>query len=806
MNSDETRLDPGDEGNARPDAEWPLIEGYRVKRLLGSGGMGEVYLAEQLEPVQRDVALKIISEQSSRGLGGAMFEVERQILAHLHHPAVAQIFDAGSTRDGRPFFAMEWVQGEPIDEFCQSFNQSLNQSGELSRRQLLELFIRVCHGVDHAHRRGVIHRDLKPANVLVRSVDGTALPKIIDFGIAASTFEQGGRMRSSRSDRAGTRAYMSPEQRNGDAQGLDSRTDVYALGLMLFELLTGQRPRLDEHPATLHQFREALLHPGSSPGAGDAEAGDGENAATAAAQAQQLARELRFIIARALAEDREQRYASAAELARDLRNFMEDRVVRAVPDSRIYRLRKFVQRHRLPVAAGSAVLVSLVVGLTVAVWGLLQAQDQRDAARAQLARAEASAEFVTRMLSSINPESADGADTTLLRRILDDAADRAPADLAAYPAILAEIELTLGQAYNSIGEFETARTHLRNAIDRSADNPATRRVWLGARNGLAYNHYLLGRHEASLEISERLLPLARRELDSDEALRMEIVGQAAAAYRSAGRTEEALALSMEVVDATQDAVDPVLVANRLEALRAAAQAHSDANRLDRADALYTQVLRQAEVWNDPEARWHVLTTLNDLAVTRLRDQRYAEAEPMLRESLARGEALFGPDDRRLISAASNLASCLRQQGKLEQALPWFDRARNLTLEHFSEDHFNLSILDYNQGNAYRELGRVNEALEMQRPVLEDALARMPEQAGILAEFRLGLGETELAAGNPGAASALLEQALEFFDDERGSGHHRTLAAAGALIRARRQLGQPELAEELAQRYPRTQLQ
>ena len=254
--------------------------------------MGEVYLAEQLEPVQRDVALKIISEESSRGLGGAMFEVERQILAHLHHPAVAQIFDAGSTSDGRPFFAMEWVQGEPIDRFC--------QSAELSRRQRLELFIRVCQGVEHAHRRGVIHRDLKPANVLVRSIDGTALPKIIDFGIAASVFEQDGRMRSSRSDRAGTRAYMSPEQRGGDAEGLDSRTDVYALGLLLFELLTDQRPGIDENPATLHQFREALLNPGSSPGTNDAGDIDGANFSFAVAKAQSLPRELRFIIARAL--------------------------------------------------------------------------------------------------------------------------------------------------------------------------------------------------------------------------------------------------------------------------------------------------------------------------------------------------------------------------------------------------------------------------------------------------------------------------------------------------------------------------
>ncbi len=799
MNGDEdTRLEPGEDSGSAPAGQWPSIEGYRIERLLGTGGMGEVYLAEQLEPVQRDVALKIISEERSRGLGGAMFEVERQILAHLSHPAVAQIFDAGSTSDGRPFFAMEWVQGEPIDRFC--------QSAELTRRKRLELFIRVCQGVEHAHRRGVIHRDLKPANVLVRNVDATALPKIIDFGIAASVFEQDGRMRSSRSDRAGTRAYMSPEQRDGDAEGLDSRTDVYALGLLLFELLTDQRPGIDENPATLYRFREALLNPGSSPGTNDAGDIDGANFSFAVAKAQSLPRELRFIIARALAEDREQRYASAAELAHDLRNFMDNRVVSAVPDSRAYRLRKFVLRHRLPVAAGTAVLLSLVVGLTVAVWGLLQAQDQRDAARAQLARAEVSAEFVTRMLSSINPESADGADTTLLRRILDDAAARAPETLADYPEILAEIELTLGRAYNSIGEFETARDHLHNAISRSAQNPATRRIWLGARNSLAYNHYLVDQNEASLEISAQLLPIARRELDPDEALRMEIISQAAAASRLSGRPEKALALSMEVVDATEDAVDPVLIANRLEALRAAAQAHSDANRLAQADALFTQVLREAEAWNDPEARWHALTTLNDLAVARLRDQRYAEAEPMLRESLARAEALFGPDDRRLISVSSNLASCLRQQGKLEESLPWFDRARSLTTRHLGEDHFNQSILDYNEGNAYRELGRVGEALELQRPVLARALERMPDQTGVLAEFRLGLGETELAAGNAGTASELLHKALQYFDAERGADHYRTLAAASALIQARRQLGQHALADELARRYPRTQLQ
>src|SRR5699024_661074 len=234
-------------GDGMPERIGP----YRLLRELGRGGMGTVYLAEQLEPVQRNVALKLLCARRAGGTRGAMFEVERQMLARMHHPAIAQVFDAGTADDGRPWFAMEWVRGEPIVEHVERHG--------LSMQQRLELFVRVCGGVQHAHQQGVIHRDIKPGNVLVDRVDGASMPRIIDFGVAAGIIEQAGRSRLDTTDRAGTRGYMSPEMLTGPAAEVDTRTDVYSLGVLLFELLTRQRPPPADNTPALEAIRKGLI-------------------------------------------------------------------------------------------------------------------------------------------------------------------------------------------------------------------------------------------------------------------------------------------------------------------------------------------------------------------------------------------------------------------------------------------------------------------------------------------------------------------------------------------------------------------
>ncbi|MET0814008.1 MAG: serine/threonine-protein kinase, partial [Pseudoxanthomonas sp.] len=308
-------------------AQGVLVGRYRIEGLLGRGGMGEVYRAEQLEPVRRTVALKLLRQQRLDARNLAYFEVERQMLAQMRHPGIAQVYDAGATAEGFPYFAMEFIDGTPVTRYAEEH--------ALPLRQRIELFIRICQAVQHAHQKGVIHRDLKPGNLLVDEVDGKPVPKIIDFGIATATSRALG---SDSAERAGTPDYMSPEQAGSDPASVDTRSDVYSLGVVLYELLAGIRPSA-RHETFAATGDASLRRPSDQlmtlpPG-----------------QAEQLARmqglslpgmrrvlrsELDWVVLKAMRHDRSERYASADELAQDLQRFLDGRPLLAVPPGRPY--------------------------------------------------------------------------------------------------------------------------------------------------------------------------------------------------------------------------------------------------------------------------------------------------------------------------------------------------------------------------------------------------------------------------------------------------------------------------------------
>jgi non-specific serine/threonine protein kinase/serine/threonine-protein kinase len=771
---DRTELEgTGFDGNAGASGDGGAlaeIGPYRFIEELGRGGMGAVWLAEQLEPVRRKVAVKLMRASTLSALDEALFEVERQTLAQMSHPCIAQVFDAGKTADGRPWFAMEWVPGQPINAYC---NQQRLRTG---RR--IELFAQICRGVQHAHQRGIIHRDLKPANVLVRTVDGRALPKIIDFGVATSVYAEAGEIRATSTDRAGTRAYMSPEQQAGDVSRLDTRTDIYALGVMLFELLTGRRPPDSGDRETLHTFHAALATrqgghvDDGSPGAGAFSAAGG------------LERELRYILARALAPDRDRRYASAEDLARDLERYRSGRPVSAVPQTATYRIGKFVARHRLAIGAGALAVVALVTGLMLAVWGLMQAQAERDRARLAAARAEQTAGFVQNMLSSIDPVYASGQDTALMRRVLDDAAARADEELADQPEILAEVALTIGSAYKGIGEDAAAETHLARAVELSATLPDRPRLGLRAENQLAELLSRLGRPEDGLARSERLLQRATQRLPEDDELRLQIRSVHAHLLQQVGRYDDAEAAIRPVIASTRSAADAPYREIRADAMRTLAQLHSDRMQLEQAHAVYDRVLGELSGREDSAARLHRALALNDKAVVYLRQQRYAEAEPLLRESLAGQQALFGEDHPMTRSVVVNLGGSLRQQGRPEEALPFYRRAHAGFVAQYGLRHPRALISQYNLGNCLRDLGRLDEALALQREALELGRQEMAGDAFLLGNFRLGLGRTELAAGNAEAAAALLREAASQIAEAAGEDHYRAAEARDFLARAR----------------------
>lgn len=351
---------------------------YRLKRPLGKGGMGVVWLAEQLQPLQRDVAIKVMASTRRDPLAEAYFEIERQALAQLSHRAIAQIHDAGRLPDGALFFAMEYVPGVPLDDF-----QAVHP---LALRPLVQLFIQICQGVQHAHQRGLIHRDLKPLNILVQQVDGEALPKIIDFGIALGGSSVGTPLRIDRV--VGTPAYMSPEQRRPDGRGIDARSDVYALGVVLAEALcrAGGQSRAKGVDATL--VRAAVLH----------ELGV-EKAAVAVVNPligllKSCPRELLAITARAMAPEREHRYDSAAAMAEDLSRWLDSRPVQAMRQRWTYTLRCAIRRNRLASAALAAVTLAVVLGAGMALYGMARAQSAQALAEQRRNDAEKLIQFM----------------------------------------------------------------------------------------------------------------------------------------------------------------------------------------------------------------------------------------------------------------------------------------------------------------------------------------------------------------------------------------------------------------------------
>ncbi|MEE9297146.1 MAG: serine/threonine-protein kinase [Phycisphaerae bacterium] len=545
------------------------VGSYKILEILGEGGFGVVYLAEQTEPVRRRVALKVIKPGMDTAAVIARFEAERQALAMMDHPNVAKVFDAGTTEKGRPYFVMEHVAGVPITEHCDRHQLGIDER--------LDLFIRVCEAVQHAHQKGIIHRDIKPSNILVAYRDGESVPKVIDFGVAKAIeqrltehtiFTQQGQL-------IGTPAYMSPEQAEMTAQDVDTRTDIYSLGVLLYELLTGTLPfdPTSLRQAAFDEIRRIIREveppkPSTKLSSAITEGGDGP--ATMAQRRRMdprtLTRRLRgdldWITMKALEKDRARRYASATDFASDIRRHMTDEPVLASPPSAGYRVKKFVRRNRGVVVAVSVVLVVLIAGISGTTLALLDANEARALAEDRRKEAEAGREEASRqanisrgindflnddLLGAVAPE--EQGREVLMREVLDAASKAIEGKFPDGPLIEASIRLTLGNTYRSLAEYKVAEPHLERAVAlrRSTlgeEHPET----LSAVNALAVLYSYQGRHDEAEPLLLEMLERRRRVLGDEHPNTLKSMNNMAIVLLDHGKYGEAETLFRQILE------------------------------------------------------------------------------------------------------------------------------------------------------------------------------------------------------------------------------------------------------------------
>ncbi|MEN0019716.1 MAG: serine/threonine-protein kinase [Planctomycetota bacterium] len=663
-------------------AETTWIGGFRVFERLGSGAMGIVYLAEQQRP-RRKVALKVIRPDVISEALTRRFELEADALARLKHQGIAQVFQSGVARVDDvdcPYFAMELVTGSPLDQHARS----------LDTTRKARLLMEVCAAVSHAHQRGIVHRDLKPANILVDE-DGT--PKVLDFGVARVLDGDGA---DAATDVAGTLAYMSPEQLLAD-EDIDTRADVYALGVVLYEVFAGERP-FAEVFSSLYDARSGLAT---------------RQARRLSDLASTLDRDLDAIAFRAIAADREERYDSAGALAADLHNWLTGRPVQAREQTTLYVASKFARRNRGLVALLAACVLLLVSGVAGVTWQAVEATRGRTQALQEATRAQAVSDFLVNMLTSADPERALGTDLTV-RELLDTSASSLDADLAEQPIVEATVQQAIANTYFGLGELDKAEFHADAAVRLAAEQFGSSDArTLEARKTLAL--VLIERGE--YEQSESLMQSIIAGYEAVDPLEAELSRSDLARIKhESGFPEEALAI-WERVSSSIESKLPDDHKKRLVVLHNYASALAGMSRYNEAESLFEEVITlRSRVYGADHPQ--TLASRNMLAGTIQKQGREREAADMLREIYESRLAALGPDHFSTLNSMGSLAVPLIRLGELDEAEDLVRRTLAGFRDRLGSEHPKTLIVMGNLAYLLEDRGRVDEAAALYRETIE----------------------------------------------------------------------------------------